>query len=190
MDVDVEELATDSEGLAMENDGPQCPSSRRRLGGSSWRPGENCGPWVGPVAPLTQQAQVIITNTFFNVKRFSRKVLKTIAQGLCCRRGKDSSRQSIASQIVAFLAGVSRSAVAKCVEQLRANNWQPVSRKACFEGRRKSHPEVLEEGCQETAASNEDKNWTIMSKLVRIALANASEGRSGLAFEREVRKSY
>ena len=145
-----------------------------------WIPGEKARGWIGPRFPLNQQAQVLVANVAASIGSLPRTTLMHLA-------ARAKSRAS-ANGVAAWLLGIGERTIDMLMCKLKAHNWEP----------QEPLPFVhVKQGDAETAASSaphaggmspEDREQKAMTNLVRLAIVNAVEGRSGAEFERDVHR--
>lgn len=120
-------------------------------------------------SPLARQSQRLIGHFVCVAEALPRQILKELSRvlGVC-----KASGSSVAVRLAARFFQIPRHTVDVTVRHTRKGSWVPVPRATG----------TANAGVQTAAVDD----GIALQNLVRLALSNASEGRSGLAFEREV----
>ena len=132
--------------------------------------------------PLNLQSKVILANIMANLEIFPTKLLHDMISFLPQRKSHSSC---LKTQVAAALAGVSQSSL----DRVKKFDFPAPARK--------SSETKLAKGLGEDAASSSDAKGlgvsitqeAAMMNLVDIALSNASEGRTFIAFERDAERN-
>ena len=147
-----------------------------------WRPGEGAWGWVGPHAPLNQQAQVLVANIMAAVGALPRQTLRHLAS-VTTKVGATSAKR-----VAAWLLGIGKNTISRLMRNLKAHEWVPQEPHPCVPGK-VNHTATLSSSTKPAGGlSPEDREQQAMTNLVRMALVNAVEGRSGQEFERDVHR--
>ncbi len=186
-------LEADTEGAEGDasSDEPLLHTEPESVGGAScsWRPGEDCGDWLGTLTPLGEQGQVLVGNAAVNMRRCAVPLRKELLLHL--NRGRRPPRGRTAGDaLVGALLGVSPSTVSVCLRTLELAGWRPSPR----QGPRPPSAAPVSASTPAAGAAASDQalesegggGGNSLALLVRLALANAYEGRSGRAYERDV----
>ena len=162
------EIGVDS-GVDMEIDDGE---EHKLVGEREWLPGRNCGRWIDQQTPLAEQACILITNACLVASRLPSKLLCAAVDHL----GRKKSWGSYVWHLISSLFCISISTVRQVMKGVQRNStmWNPCIRKPAGAGL--SAPDDSHTG----------SSTPQFLSTVRIAIANAAEGRSALAYERDV----
>ena len=160
---------------------PLGPDPMRELDERVWEPGASCGFYVSRHTPLQRQAKVLIINLVTNLTRFVPKQdMKRLLSVLPARK---SHGTCIKTKLAASLLGLSQSSVDRAMGE--SGNLP----RTCPEKESgKSEEAVPDPDPDPLPDGDRDRDLVYdraLDNLVDICLANAAEGRSFLAFERD-----
>lgn len=150
-----------------------------RQGARGWQPGLNCRGWMDKDHPLVPQARVLVVNVVVSCGRLPAAVLKSVAIAL---RGSWAKVRSSGTGAVlacaAWFMGMPTARVKQIYKTATADPclWSPELDADRFEG---------ETATERAVESTAEKCQRQLRDLVRLALANAFEGRSYAAYERD-----
>ena len=153
------------------------PGRPRRLdpGSTEWAPGVNAGPWIPQGTLCGEQAQVLITNALLTLRRVPGKMLQQVWKYIDPEACNIGDRWSYALRVAAGLLRLTPGAVRWIASCVKRNGWVPVARA----------PAVTADPTSRCDRQDPDNDGALKN-LVRLAIANAVEGRSGKAFERDI----
>ena len=126
-----------------------------------------------------------------NLGHFPAKLLKSCLAHVHGNQNERSSHFSQPVQLAAGLLGLAKSTVRAAFDRARKNRWRPEQRASTTEkaANKKLVPNQKGDGLEHAdplKVEGERHERTPMENIVSTALADASEGRSGQAFERDL----
>lgn len=105
------------------------PFPHANASGSSWKPGLNCGEFVGRVGKqsLSAQSQVLICNTLANLEWLPRVLQKACLQALRPTWLEESSKQSFSARLAGYILGLPAITVQTVRRAVKRSGWLPDS---------------------------------------------------------------
>ncbi|CAK9071481.1 unnamed protein product [Durusdinium trenchii] len=96
-------------------------------GSSTWKPGLDCGTFVGRVGAqsLSAQSQVLICNVLCNIDWLSRSMVKACLQAIRPQWQASLSKQSFATQLAGYMLGLPAITVQKTWSAVKLSGWSP-----------------------------------------------------------------
>lgn len=94
---------------------------------SSWKPGLNCGTFVGRVGgqSLSAQSQVLICNVLTNIDLLTKSMAKACLHAIRPEWTMASSKQSFSARLSGYLLGLPAITVRKIWSAVKASGWNP-----------------------------------------------------------------
>jgi len=147
-------------------------------GEREWLVGKDCGQWIGRRAALMEQGRVLAVNVCFNLKALPRRLVTAACQASSVKASSEPASFKFAAHLLGLSASFLRRVFTE--SQGTGNRWTP---------RPKGTPVTLlkeEEPTGTAAAPEPNVAERPFMNLVRLALANATEGRSWRSYVRDV----
>ena len=97
---------------------------------STWKPGLDCGTFVGRVGAqsLSAQSQVLICNVLCNTLWLSRSMAKACLQAIRPQGEEVASKQSFATRLAGYMLGLPAITVRKIWSAVKISGWSPEPR--------------------------------------------------------------
>lgn len=150
--------------------------------------------YINPTQPMLEQAQVLLVNVVCFLMQVPRAMLRSISL-----QARDEKVRGTASppKFAAYLMGLSTNAVRTVYRKVRENGWVPCPPRAFRNPGRgdklvlaedTAHPrrgEAKKQGAGWNGEEHLDQYSEALRASARLAIGNAAEGFSALAFERQ-----
>ena len=154
----------------------------------SWKPGRNCGSYLGRGAPISLQSLIILGNIWKNMCALPLNLAQKVSEYLPKVLG--SAHAAWRDKVVGQLVGISPKALRKWIKILQKNSWQPPD-PASLLGKKRGRGSreldlTFEASREEELPRPLPDSERIMRNLVRRALFACCENQTGLAFERDL----
>eukprot|EP00435_Cladocopium_sp_Y103_P049041 s43_g14.t1 len=97
---------------------------------STWKPGLDCGTFVGRVGAqsLSAQSQVLICNVLCNTLWLSRSMVKACLHAIRPQGEEVASKQSFATRLAGYMLGLPAITVRKIWSAVKSSGWSPEPR--------------------------------------------------------------
>lgn len=180
LDVEMGDEAGTSGEIVVENG-----NEHELQGEHGWVPGRSCQGWVDTHHPLSEQGRVLVINACLVAGRLPQEVLRAAVKHM----GKRKTWAPQAWQLVSGLLCISLSTVKSVMQAAKACKgiWSPCPL------RKQAHvePHVAEAGFSASVEAGLSADSLPLIEpaflaTVRMAVANAAEGRPHAAFERDI----
>lgn len=152
-------------------------------GERQWLVGQNCGQWISRQAPLMEQGRVLIVNLCFNLQALP----VWLVTAACEARSVQAARETSPFKLAAHLLGLSASFLRRVFAESRGtgNMWTPWPRGTTAAPLVEEAPVGTAPHVGEETPPHRGGRQTPFRNLVRLALANAAEGRSWRSYVRD-----
>ena len=143
-----------------------------------WRPGESAAPHVArKVGALRQQAQVLVTNAYLNMRKLDKNLLRSICNSL---PPISTTAKVLAARATAHILRLSANTIRGCVRRVSQNRWTTYD-VAGTEAE-------LRTAVSSVSAQKREAPQVILERLVREAVHNIARSRTDEEFVLSVAK--
>ena len=129
------------------------PKNTDVVSSDGWRVGSDCGPWLPSRAQAGPQAQVLLTNLYWNLCRLPSKLLHIILSVLVRNPTNDTH---VADQVAASLCGVCLQVTRQNFRRVRDAAWKPSGTDTVVASPPRQADMALEEDEPQAAAMDND----------------------------------
>jgi len=180
MGMELDNDGGDSSGLEVEGcDNPSLsPTVVTVVGERDWLPGANCGQWVAQNTPIGEQASVFIVNACMVASRLPSQIVRAAVYHL--HSGAKKVWGSYSEKLVASLLCINERTIRRVLKHVQKvpTMWNPCSRRSV-----KAGSSAPEQACRPQDGTKG------LSAAVRMAVAQAAEGRSAACYQRDVMRN-
>ena len=147
------------------------------VGEGDWLPGVNCGQWVARNTGIGEQASVFIANACMVASRLPSQILRAALGHL---QGSTKRWGSYSRRLVSSLLCINEKSIRNVMKRVQTipTMWNPCSRRSVRAG----------SSAREQACPPQDAGQGLAA-AVRMAVAQAAEGRSAASYQRDVMRN-